>query len=113
MDYDGQQTVKYINAVPENGYLTVVIGSTPYYPSPLSVVWSSGFSVANCLWYASALGAASTFPNENYFYNVVEQNSNSFTHALLVTQTNILPWWVNLAEAVNPLTPGWLWPLSW
>jgi hypothetical protein len=112
-DYNGQQTTIYINGVPLNGYLTAVIGSTPYYPSPLSVVWSSGFSTANCLLFAKILGAAYTFPSTTYLYDLVEQNSNSLTHALLVTQTNVLPWWVNLQEALNPFTPGWLWPLSW
>ena len=113
MEYGGVLTTLYINGVPKNGQLTLVYSFTPYYPSPVTVVWSSGFSTANCALYSNILVAASTFPNGKYAYGVIEQNSNSLTHSLLVTMTNVLPWYVNLYEAESALTLGWLWPLKW
>ena len=113
MQYGNQTTTTYLNGVPSNGYLTLVAGSTPYYSSPLSVVWSSGFSAAECLNYFDILDAAGNFPNSKYFYGLLTQNSNSLTSALLLTESSTLPWYINLEETLNPLTPGWGWPLTW
>jgi hypothetical protein len=49
--------------------------------------------------------SAATFPAHTYLYNLIEQNSNDLTHALLVTQNNVLPLYVNLQEAPEPAHP--------
>jgi hypothetical protein len=114
MSFYGHISTTHIDGIPVNGYLTAHIGTQAYYQStPQTAKWSSGYSSANCFLAGKVLSSAGSFPNHKYLYNLVEQNSNSLTHALLVTKENVLPWYVNLQEAANPLTLGWLWPLKW
>ena len=117
--YDGAPQFESANPLANHGFLTAkqTIGQ-PYYDyanTPTSAVWSSGFSAAACNDVAAIEASALTFPNSKYIYSDTGPNSNTFSRALVVTQENVIPGYIDLQEGLNPLVVGWNWflDLSW
>ncbi len=113
----GQELVTHIDGVPVDGYLTAVVADRPWYGyTPQHVLWSTGFSTRHAGAYRGMLEAARSFPARRFGYWLLIRNSNSLTRALLralATQAVRLSRHRNMQIALNPLIPGWLWPLRW
>jgi hypothetical protein len=109
---DGVPARNNINPFADHGFLHMAYNvGAPFYDyanTPTSAVWSSGYSSAACLAVYQIEQSAATFPNNKYKYNDLGPNSNSLSRALLVTQENVLPWYIDLQEAADPFVQGWL-----
>jgi MYXO-CTERM domain-containing protein len=105
----GATKATYIDGAPSNGYLTLRLGSAPYYQfGGERVIWSSGESQEHAPAALALLGAAMAFPARRRRYLLAVNNSNSVARWLLRTAGLRLPRGHAVKLACDPRYPGWL-----
>jgi hypothetical protein len=105
----GAVRVRYIDGVPQEGFLAVRIGTSPYYNfGGECTLWRSGLSEDHAAAARALLAAASNFPERRFRYLLAASNSNSATRCLLRRSGLRLPRGQRIRLACDPRYAGWL-----